>query len=128
MLVVDSSVWIDVLRRDPLVVKLVAAERNRIIVGDLILMEVLRGARDEERATRIERDLRQFPVVPLGGREVAVQSAHNYRRLRSLGVTPRSAIDVVVATYCILRRHELVHRDRDFQPMVEHLGLRAISA
>ena len=68
MILVDSSVWIAHLRGSWTVAtaKLEAASgREPILVGDLILLEVLQGAGDEAHATRIERSLRRFDVVPL---------------------------------------------------------------
>ena len=126
MILVDSSVWIARLRGEttPATAKLAAAVmREPLLVGDLILLEVLQGARDEAHASRIERDLRQFAVVALLDAELAIRSARNYRRLRSKGATIRKTADLVIGTFCIERGHRLLHDDRDFAPMEEHLGL-----
>jgi hypothetical protein len=64
-------------------------------------------------------------MVELGGRDIAVQAARNVRALRGLGVTVRKTIDTVIATRCIESGYELLHSDRDFDPFVQHLGLRA---
>ena len=93
-------------------------------MGDLILAEVLQGfksERDFERALQLFDGLN---LVEVGGREVAVASARNYRRLRSRGSTVRKTIDCLIATRCILDGYELLYSDRDFDPFVEHLGLR----
>jgi predicted nucleic acid-binding protein len=65
--------------------------------------------------------------VELGGLEVAIQSAKNYRTLRRLGVTVRKTIDTVIATRCIEDGYHLLHNDRDFDPFAEHLGLRVVA-
>ena len=68
MILVDSSVWIAHLlgHRTTATIKLQeAAARERLLIGDLILLEVLRGARDEAHAARIERGLRRYMLVPL---------------------------------------------------------------
>ena len=126
MILVDSSVWIAHLRgqTNSATVKLEdAAAREPLLIGDLILLEVLQGARDEKQAERIERALRQYAVVPLLGADLAVRAARNYRRLRELGVTIRKTADIIIGTYCIEHRHTLLHDDRDFEPMQKHLGL-----
>jgi predicted nucleic acid-binding protein len=64
--------------------------------------------------------------VDLGGRDIAIQAARNFRVLRSLGVTVRKTIDTVIATRCIESGHELLHSDRDFDPFAKHLGLRVV--
>lgn len=124
---VDSSVWIAGLRglQTEAAVKLDALDlhRDKVVVGDLILMEVLMGARDEVKAAAILRHMQRFEVVALAGPAVAVEAARNYRMLRSLGVTIRTGIDMLIGTYCILRGHALLQHDRDFLPMREHLGL-----
>jgi predicted nucleic acid-binding protein len=75
-------------------------------------------------AARLEHDLRRFDVVPMLDDVLAVRAARNYRSLRALGVTPRKTIDLIIGTFCIEMDHTLLHDDRDFDPMVEHLGLR----
>jgi predicted nucleic acid-binding protein len=128
VILVDSSVWITHLRGSwtPATVKLeAAASRELILVGDLILLEVLQGAWDEAHAARIERGLRRFDVVPLLDADLAPRAARNYRKLRDLGITTRKTADIIIGTFCIEPRHALLHDDRDFAPMEEHLGLVA---
>jgi predicted nucleic acid-binding protein len=128
MILVDSSVWIAHLRghRTPATSKLeVAAGREPLLIGDLILLEVLQGARDESHAQRIERGLRRYLVVSLLDADLASRAARNYRTLRELGVTIRKTADLIIATFCIENRHALLHDDRDFRPMEDHLGLVA---
>ena len=127
MIVVDSSVWIANLRNsDGEAARKLRAidEEDQILVGDLILLEVLQGARDEAQAGRIERGMRQFKVVPMLNDVLAVRAARNYRMLRQRGITVRKTIDVIIGTFCVEYGHDLLHDDRDFLPMVEHLGLR----
>ncbi len=129
MIVVDSSVWIDLFRDTPSPA-LGALERivgrERVLVGDLILCEVLQGIDDEAEARRVQAELLRFPLVPMLSATVAVEAARNYRRLRRLGVTVRKTIDVIIGTFCILSDFRLLHSDRDFIPMQKHLGLRAL--
>ncbi len=126
MILVDSSVWIAHLRghRTSSTAKLEAeARRQPLLIGDLILLEVLQGARNEEHAARIERALRRYSVVRLLGADLAVRAARNYRTLRGLGITIRKTADIIIGTFCIENRHALLHDDRDFAPMERHLGL-----
>ena len=127
VILVDSSVWIAHLRDADLqqVRKLRAIEEpNELLIGDLILVEVLQGARNEVHAALIERHLRQFAIVNMLNSKIAPQVARNYRLLRDKGVMVRKTIDMMIATFCIESGHQLLHADRDFDPMVEHLGLR----
>jgi predicted nucleic acid-binding protein len=131
VIVVDSSVWIGDLRDDDTgaVRKLRALDpmQSVIVVPDLVLLEVLRGARDEASAARIERNLSKFDNIQLGGKPIAVSAARYYRQLRGLGITIRSSIDMLIGAFCIEHGASLLHHDRgDFLPMEKHLGLRCL--
>ena len=126
MILVDSSVWIAQLRgeRTAATARLEQlAGRQPLLLGDVILLEVLQGARSEAHAARIERGLRRYAVASLLDVELAGRAARNYRKLRELGITVRKTVDILIGTYCIERRHALLHDDRDFVPMQRHLGL-----
>jgi len=130
MILVDSSVWIDYFRgvKSPHAERLDSLLRVQpVSIGDLILAEVLQGCSTEAEFNRVKRVLLSLDVVELGGVDIALQSARNYRLLRGLGITVRKTIDVIIATYCIENGYLLLHNDRDFLPFVEHLGLTALS-
>ncbi len=127
MILVDSSVWIDYFRRlrtpetDRLDALLGADE---IAIGDLMLTEVLQGfTRDGEFDIAL-RLMSAVPVIDIGGKDIAIQATKNFRYLRTLGVTIRKTIDTLIATRCIEDDYALLFSDRDFEPFVEHLGLR----
>jgi len=126
LIAVDSSVWIANLHNiasEPVRLLRSLFGREALLVGDIVLLEVLQGARDEAHAIRIARDLNAFNIVPMLGERVAVQAARNYRALRSEGITIRKTVDLIIGTFCIEHGHTLLHDDRDFEPMRAHLGL-----
>lgn len=129
MIVVDTSVWIDYFNgaaspHADLLDRLLS--RERLVIGDIILTEVLQGFRRDTdfRQARALLDVLEFR--PMLGKEIALQSAQNYRKLRRAGVTVRKTIDVMIATFCLVNRHRLLHIDRDFDPIEKHLGLRVL--
>lgn len=129
MIVVDSSVWIGLFAdvSNPQIETFRSIrDRTRILVGDVILLEVLRGARSDRLAMRIETELRKFDLAAMVGPTLAVRAAANYRQLRSRGITISKAVDLIIATYCIEHDHQLLHRDRDFDHFEQHLGLRVL--
>ena len=129
MILVDSSVWIDYFRGKvtPQTEKLDSLlGQQPLAIGDLILTEVLQGFDDERDFNGARKLLTSLMVVELGGQEIAVQAAKNFRALRRLGVTVRKTIDTVIATRCIEDRYDLLHADRDFDPFAKHLGLRTV--
>ena len=128
MILVDSSVWIDYFRGEatPQAEKLdslLGAEP--IATGDLILTEVLQGLVSDRDFNQAKRLLTSLVIVDLVGQAVALKAAENFRTLRALGVSVRKTIDTVIATRCIENGFLLLYSDRDFDPFVEHLGLRS---
>jgi predicted nucleic acid-binding protein len=129
LILVDSSVWIGYFngRSTPGTRKLdELLGREELAIGDLILMEVLQGFADDREFSAVRRMLTALHVVELGGREIAIQAARNFRALRKAGITVRKTIDTLIATRCIESGYELLHDDRDFDAFVKHLGLRIV--
>jgi predicted nucleic acid-binding protein len=128
VILVDSSVWIDFFRGTvtPETERLDALLGSELlVVGDLILAEVLQGFSSERDFHQARKLLTALDVVTLGGPEMAIQAARNFRTLRARGVTIRKTIDTLIATRCIESDYALLFSDRDFEPFVEHLGLRS---
>jgi predicted nucleic acid-binding protein len=129
VILVDSSVWIDYFNGNSTTQTdwLDSSLGNTpIIIGDLILIEVLQGFQSD-KDFKIARDLLSgIPFMSMGGQVLAIESALNYRFLRKKGVTVRKTIDVIIGTFCIHHQMTLLHNDRDFDPMVEFLGLEII--
>jgi predicted nucleic acid-binding protein len=130
MILVDSSVWIDYFNgqqtwQTNLLDNLLSDVP--VIIGDLILAEILKRFRSDNDYESAKSYLSALPFHQIGGYQVAVQSAQNYRRLRKKGVTVRKTIDVIIGTYCILKGLQLLHDNRDFDPMVSHLSLKVLS-
>lgn len=130
MILVDSSVWIDYFQgkitpRTERLDALLGSEP--LAIGDLILTEVLQGFQNERDFNNVRRMLAALAVVELGGQEIAIQAARNFRALRRKGITVRKTIDTVIATRCIESGYDLLHNDRDFDPFAKHLGLRVVA-
>ena len=129
MILVDSSVWIDFFRNKP-TLQAEWLDRNLgtegLVVGDLILTEVLQGFKDDKGFNEAKRLLGHLAQVNIGGMDLAIEAARNYRRLRSLGLTVRGTVDVLIATRCITDGLRLLHSDRDFDAFAKHLGLRVV--
>jgi predicted nucleic acid-binding protein len=128
MILVDSSVWIDFFNgtdnaeTDKLNEVLGLEE---VVIGDLILAEVLQGFRSG-RDYKLAKDvLTSLTVHDLIGKEIAIKSANNFRKLRKKGITIRKTADVIIATYCIENIIPLLFTDKDFAPFVENLRLRS---
>ena len=127
MILVDSSVWIDYFNGNPtwqtdLLDNYLSHEP--IIMGDLILAEILQGFKSDKELEIAKSLLSALPFRQMGGYNVALQSANNYRTLRKAGITIRKTIDIIIATFCLIEGLTLLHDDRDFEPFAFHFPLK----
>ncbi len=130
MILVDSSVWIDYFNGIPTWQTDLLDNylpNVPVVIGDLILTEVLQGFRSNKDFETAKNFLGALPFRQIGGYNVAIQSARNYRSLRKAGVTVRKTIDVIIATFCIIEGLTLLHDDRDFEPMEYHFSLETFT-
>lgn len=129
MILPDASIWVDFFRgaftrQTRILFEGVA--RKQVLAADLVVTEVLQGFAQERQFATALAAFDELPLAQIGGRDLAVAAARNYRRLRAKGVTPRGTIDVLIATFCVENDHILLHADRDFDAMREHLGLKTL--
>ena len=118
MIVVDTSVWIDVLNDTPApqaqaCVQLLKSGEP-IALTDVIMTEVLQGLRSDREAALVERQLRAFPILRLEDLDDFVLAASLYRTARRAGVTIRKTLDCLIAAPCVRTGAPLLHADEDF--------------
>jgi predicted nucleic acid-binding protein len=127
MILVDSSVFIDYFNgisnwhTDELNILL---GNELIITGDYILAEVLQGFRNDKDFKIAKEIMQSFPCFNICNEELAIKSAENFRYLRTKGITIRKTVDLIIGTFCIENEIELLHNDKDFEPMGQYLNLR----
>ena len=127
MTIVDSSVWVDYFRgrETPETAWLDRnAQAQPFGLTDLILCEVLQGVRDESTLPKLQQDLLALHVFDTGA-ALAIAAARNYRILRARGRTVKT-IDCLIATFCIVNGHRLLHNDRDYDVFEKELGLAVV--
>ena len=118
MIVVDTSVWIDVINdvesSTALRCIVLLEDGAPLAITDVIFTEVLQGFRKETEATRVERRLRAFPVLRLENLDDFGLAAKLYRQARRAGVTIRKTLDCLIAAPCVRDRVPILHADEDF--------------
>ena len=128
MIVVDTSVWIDVLagRRTRQALRCVALIEGGepVALTDVIFTEVLQGLREEHEAELVERHLRAFPILRLEGLDDFALAASLYRTARREGVTIRKTLDCLIAAPCVRTNAPLLHADADFDRLATCTPLR----
>jgi|WetSurMetagenome_2_1015567.scaffolds.fasta_scaffold139101_2 predicted nucleic acid-binding protein len=125
MVIVDSSVWIDLLQGKETRQTLLFEQRaalQEIGLPDLVLYEILQGVKDPAKFAKIKTRLLVFPLLDTAGKEIALKAAENSLALRRRGISVKT-IDCLLATFCIQHQHAFLTSDSDFIPYTEHLGL-----
>ncbi|NOZ29108.1 MAG: type II toxin-antitoxin system VapB family antitoxin [Chloroflexi bacterium] len=97
--------------------------RTNVVIDDELMAQAMKytGLKTKRRDA-----LLQFPIFTLGGMEIALKSAANFRLLRRRGITVRKTVDCLIATFAIENGFWLLHDDRDFDPFEKHLGLKVV--
>lgn len=126
---VDSSVWIAFLRDSggpevDLLEQLI--DERRAATTDVVLLEVLAGTTDEERAARLRRFLAGAELLRQESPADAEQAAALHRACRRAGETPRSLNDCLIAAVALRHDVPVLHRDRDFTVLAQHTDLRLV--
>ena len=124
MVLVDTSVWIEVFRKPAKFTLESAVEFDEVVTCLPIVHEVLQGFH-EENAFVLARDaMLALPTVesPLR-REVFLEATDLYRRARRTGRTVRSGVDCLIAACAIRNSLTVLHRDRDFDSLAAVSGL-----
>ena len=119
VILVDSSVWIDLLRDVQTPQTLALHEllpQREAAITVVIYQEILQGAATPERFAKLKRYFRTLPFLhPAHPIETWEAAAQLYMHCRKRGVTPRSPHDCVVARIAIEHKVQLLHDDRDFE-------------
>jgi predicted nucleic acid-binding protein len=129
MMLVDTSVWVDYFNgkeSNHTQALDLAIIDGTVALGDLILLEILQGFRDDHDYKVAKRTLSTLDQYEMFRKGMAEKCADNYRALRKKGITVRKTTDVIIATFCIEQQLPLLFLDRDFVPFVDHLGLKTV--
>jgi len=128
VVLVDTSVWVLVLRRfRPLDLSTVV-DFDEIVTCLPVIQEVLQGIRDETAFRRVREAMLSLPCVdaplPLS---VADRAVDLYRTARRQGLTVRSSVDCLIAASALQHGLTVLHHDRDFGALAAVAPLRAHS-
>ena len=126
MVLVDTSVWIEVFRKSTRLHFDSLVNFDDVVTCLPVVQEVLQGFNAEPAFTKAREAMLALPIVesPLR-RDVFLHAVDLYRGARRTGLTVRSSADCVIAA-CAIRHHlEVLHLDRDFDALAKVSPLRA---
>jgi predicted nucleic acid-binding protein len=115
VLLVDTSVWIEIFRKPARVRLDDIAELDEIVTCLPVVQEVLQGIRDELAFRKAREAMLALPIVesPLG-QPVFEEAVSLYRAARRAGLTIRSGVDCLIAVCAMRNGLSVLHHDRDF--------------
>ncbi|MFL6090691.1 MAG: PIN domain nuclease [Aeromicrobium sp.] len=132
MILIDTSAWVEYLRRTGSVAAtgvhdVLAEHVQDIVMCEPIAMELLAGATDELRHARIEQLVNGLPTLSMDDALDFRQAAALFRTARRSGRTVRKLLDCVIANVALRHDAELWHRDADFDVIASIAPLRVRS-
>jgi predicted nucleic acid-binding protein len=126
VLLVDTSVWIDVFRKPAAITLESVLDFDEIVTCLPVIQEVLQGFRDE-RAFQLARDaMHALPVVESPLKTAVFDDAVAlYRTARRAGISVRSSVDCLIAACALRNGIGVLHRDRDYDKLARISSLQS---
>ena len=129
MVLIDTTVWIDFFKNTHTpqvsVLEFLLSEGEDVCTCGIVLAEVLQGVRDDRTYRKIESDFNNLIYLPMN-QNTFVKSADMYRNLRKKGISIRKSLDCMIAAVAIEHHVQLLHNDRDFDPIEKQFGLNVV--
>lgn len=129
-MIVDTSAWIEYLRRTESPVNL--SLRRAVQAGSAIatpapaVMELLTGCRSKSEERDLLKLLGRFEILVPDSLGHFQSAARIYRTCRRAGWTIRSTVDCMVAAAALDARRPLLARNRDFDAIARHTELELV--
>jgi predicted nucleic acid-binding protein len=124
----DTSAWVEYLRATGspahLELRRLIADEAAVVTTEVVVMELLAGASDDDELARLRRLLGRFELLAVQGLADYEAAAELYRRCRRAGETVRKLTDCLIAVVAIRAGAALLHRDQDFDAIARHAPLR----
>ena len=126
MLLVDTSVWIEVFRKPSRLRLDQVVDFDDVATCLPVVQEVLQGFRDERAYQTAREAMYALPMVASPVTQpVFDQAIELYRAARRAGLTIRSGVDCLVAACAIRHSLTVLHRDRDFDLLAKVSSLES---
>jgi len=127
VILADTSAWVEYDRAtdspvDRRVTELIAGD-GALAVTEPVVMEVLAGARSDEREADLRRLLLRFELLRFDIAADFDGAVRIYRRCRAVGITPRGMIDCMIAAVAWRRGVALLSHDADIVRVARVVGI-----
>jgi predicted nucleic acid-binding protein len=130
VILADTSAWVEYLRSSGSAAHIrlreLIATDGELGTTEVVVMELLAGAADEEELARLRRLLGRFQLLPVEGLADYECAADLYRRCRAGGETVRKLTDCLIAAVALRHGSAVLHRDHDFEVLARHTSLSVV--
>ena len=128
MILADTSAWVEYDRAtgsavDQRMTRLIAEEEPQLSVTEPVLMEVLAGARSDQREHDLRRLMQAFPLLVFDPASDFDAAARIYRRCRAGGITPRGMVDCMIAAVAWRHDASLLAQDVELVRVCRVIGV-----
>ena len=125
MSLIDTSAWIEYLRQTGSRANIEVRRTLNVDpeICDVIRMEILAGAREQQHLTQLEKLLARATTIKTEPVDYD-NAAAIYRACRKLGVTIRAQIDCLIAAIAIRTNTKIIHHDSDFEAIAQVTKLK----
>lgn len=129
MILVDSSGWIEFLRRtgSPVNIRVRELLDADLATCDPVRMEVLAGARSDRHLEDLQGLLARATLLPVEPTDYDVAAAL-YRTCRRSGETVGRLFDCLIAAVAIRTDTPVLHADANFEVLARHTPLEVVAA
>ena len=127
MILADTSAWVEYDRAtgsrvDRRLEELIEVA-GPLAVTEPVVMEIVAGARTEEREAQLRRLLGRFELLRFDAVSDFDGAARIYRRCRRAGSTPRGMIDCLIAAVALRHGATLLAADADLSRVAGVVGI-----
>jgi predicted nucleic acid-binding protein len=131
-IIVDTSVWIDFFNKknifpETILLRGLIENNKQFYICPVIYQEVLQGIRDDKLFDKIKKILLKRNMVDINIMEVTNKAVDIYRALRKKWITIRKSIDCLIASYAIIGKMYLLHKDTDFAEIAKEFKLKILT-
>jgi predicted nucleic acid-binding protein len=131
-IIVDTSVWIDFFNKknispETVILKKLIEDNKQFYICPVIYQEVLQGIRDNNLFEKIKKILLKHNMVDIDIIEATNKAVDIYRTLRKKGITIRKSMDCLIASYAIIGKMYLLHKDSDFTGIAKEFKLKILN-
>jgi predicted nucleic acid-binding protein len=127
VILVDTSAWVEFdratgSRTDARLTELIAST-DLVAVTEPVVMEVLAGARDDQRERELRRLMERFALLRFDAAIDFPAATRIYRTCRRSGVTPRGMVDCMIAAVALRHGAGLLAADTDLDRLADVMGI-----